>query len=183
LSVRAARDAYFAASGFDIAGYAERWVVLRVAGFPVWALPNVAARRRAVPLHDLHHVATGYDASWVGEAEISAFELGAGCGDYWFARIINLAGIWIGALFAPRRLLFAYARGRASGSLYIRGGAEELLDRDLDQLRAALALDRPAPQPVLGDVFRLGALLFAAPLLAGAALAKVALFWLRARPS
>ncbi|HEY6338827.1 MAG TPA: hypothetical protein VIW68_10060 [Candidatus Sulfotelmatobacter sp.] len=32
------------------------------------------------PLHDLHHVATGYDASFIGEAEISTFELRSGWG-------------------------------------------------------------------------------------------------------
>jgi hypothetical protein len=38
-------------------------------------LPNSDARRKAVVLHDLHHVATGYKTDWTGEAEISAREI------------------------------------------------------------------------------------------------------------
>ena len=42
----------------------------------VYDLPNPGF----LPWHDLHHVATGYGTGLIGEAEISAYELRAGCG-------------------------------------------------------------------------------------------------------
>jgi hypothetical protein len=36
----------------------------------------------ALPPHDLHHVATGFDTTLVGEAEIGAWELASGCRHY-----------------------------------------------------------------------------------------------------
>src|SRR5688572_6968609 len=64
-SVRDARTAYFLANGFSDAGYRDAWVHLKVLGIPV-AFPNTRSRKRAVPLHDLHHVATGYSTTLIG---------------------------------------------------------------------------------------------------------------------
>jgi len=72
-----ARQRYFADNGFSDAGYSDRWVKLSIGPLP-FVMPNLPSRRRAIPLHDLHHVATGYDTTVRGEAEISAWELGAG---------------------------------------------------------------------------------------------------------
>ena len=44
--------------------------------------PNTDSRKRAVPLHDLHHILTGYKTDWMGEAEIGAWELRAGCNSF-----------------------------------------------------------------------------------------------------
>jgi hypothetical protein len=68
--VRQARAEYFRANGFgDDGGYDARWVKVKLGAVPLW-FPNTDARRRAVRLHDLHHLATGYETSLVGEAEI-----------------------------------------------------------------------------------------------------------------
>src|SRR5262245_66055231 len=83
-TVARGRDEYPAANGFSLADYDKRWVRIQVGPVPLF-FPNTGARRKAVPLHDLHHVATGYATDWRGEAEISAWELGAGCGRYWAA--------------------------------------------------------------------------------------------------
>ena len=71
MSVRDARDKYFADNGFGDGGYHDRWVRFKIGPLPV-AIPNTASRKRAVRLHDLHHVATGYDTDLRGEAEIEA---------------------------------------------------------------------------------------------------------------
>ncbi len=81
-------------------------------------------------LHDLHHVLTGYAADWTGEAEIGAWELGAGCGAHYAAWILNVAALQYGFFIAPRRVLAAMARGRRSKSLY---SAAELDDSALDE--------------------------------------------------
>lgn len=142
-TVRDARARYFADNGFSEAGYTDRWVKLRLGPIP-FAFPNTAARRRAIPLHDLHHVATGYSTTFVGEAEIGAWEIGGGCGDYWAAWALNISAFAVGLLLAPRRVYRAFVRGRRSKTLYHGGWRPGLLDRSVDELRAELEVDRPA---------------------------------------
>ena len=69
-TLREARAVYFGEN--DIApdgGYDDRWVIIKVGSFPVFAFPHTEGRKRDVPLHDLHHVLTGYDTTILGEAE------------------------------------------------------------------------------------------------------------------
>lgn len=62
-------------------GLDEKWVTVRVGPVPL-CLPNTVSRRRATPFHDLNHVVSGYEHDAIGEAEISAWELGSGCKRY-----------------------------------------------------------------------------------------------------
>ncbi|HEY8146841.1 MAG TPA: hypothetical protein VIG06_29375 [Kofleriaceae bacterium] len=140
-TVREARDRYFRDNGFSEASYTARWVKLKMGPIPL-AFPNTAARRRAVPLHDLHHVATGYATSWTGEAEISAWELAAGCGRYWAAWGLDIGGALVGLLIAPRRTWRAFRRGRRCRSLYRAELTGDLLDMPVAELRARLGTDR-----------------------------------------
>jgi hypothetical protein len=138
-TVRAARQRYFEANGFSDASYSDRWVKIKIGPLPV-AFPNTATRRRAIPLHDLHHVATGYDTSFVGEAEISAFEIGGGCTNHWAAWVLNLSGLGYGLGLAPRRTYRAFVRGRHAQNLYRGGWRDELLDETVGELRARMQL-------------------------------------------
>lgn len=45
----------------------------------------------------------------VGEFEISAWEIGAGCGDFHAAWVLNLSGMTGGLLTAPVRMVLATA--------------------------------------------------------------------------
>jgi hypothetical protein len=139
MTVGEAREAYFRDNGFTLAGYTDKWVKLKLGPIP-FAFPNAPARQAAVKLHDLHHVATGYATTWTGEAEIGAWEIGAGCGRYWAAWLLNLGAMGVGMVHAPRRVLRAFARGRRSKSLYDRGFSDELLQWTVRDLRAHLAL-------------------------------------------
>jgi hypothetical protein len=95
---------------------------------------------RAVRYHDLHHVLTGYDTNAIGEFEIAAWELGAGCKGFVAAWQLNLGGLFAGLLSAPRRTVRAFFRGRRSESLYGRP-FEELLDREVGELRREMRVD------------------------------------------
>ena len=53
----------------------DKWALVRVGPVPV-GIPNVAARRRATPIHDLNHLVSGYGHDAMGEAENAAWELG-----------------------------------------------------------------------------------------------------------
>ncbi|HEY0160476.1 MAG TPA: hypothetical protein VGF28_24525 [Thermoanaerobaculia bacterium] len=141
LTLREARDAYFARSGFaPDGGYDDRWVFLKAGGITVFAFPNTAARVAAVRLHDLHHILTEFDTTWAGEAEIAAWELAAGCGRYYAAWLLNLGAAAIGLCITPRRVLRAFARGRRSDALYTSRFSEELLDDTVGATRRRLRL-------------------------------------------
>jgi len=140
-TVRAARDQYFRENGLSEAGYSASWVRLKLGPIPL-AFPNTRARQRAVPLHDLHHLATGYATTWTGEAEIAAWELAAGCGRYWAAWGLNLGAAMVGVFIAPRRTWRAFRRGRQCRSLYRAAYQDELLDISVADLRRRLGTDR-----------------------------------------
>jgi hypothetical protein len=132
--------------------------------------PNTEARRRAVKLHDLHHVLTGYAADWTGEAEIAAWELGAGCGAHGAAWVLNTLALQYGVWIAPRRVLAAMARGRRSRSLYEHRELDEaMLVETIAQARSRLGIEpaprpQPADVPVLSAFWTLGLALWAGPL-------------------
>ncbi len=152
LSLRDARERYFRANDFDAGGYTARWVKLQAGPLPL-RFPNRPGRVRAVKLHDLHHVATGYDTSWTGEAEIGAWEIAAGCADHWWAWWLNLGAFAVGLVIAPRRTFRAFVRGRHGTSLYRAEGEfrDELLDWTVGELRQRLALQGPAPRATPAD--------------------------------
>jgi hypothetical protein len=143
-SVRAARDQYFAANGFSDAGYGDSWVKIGQLGPIPLGFPNTASRKRAIPLHDLHHVATGYTTSWVGECEIGAWEIAGGCTDHWAAWVLNALGFGYGLVLAPRRIYRAFMRGRRSRTLYHQGWDESLLDLSVGELKRRLRVDSAA---------------------------------------
>ena len=95
-SLRDARARYFHDNAFgDDGGYAAKWVKLQLGPVP-FAIPNSAARVRALKFHDLHHVVTGYATNVVGEAEIGAWEIGSGCAGFVAAWILNLYAMVLG---------------------------------------------------------------------------------------
>jgi hypothetical protein len=142
LTARDGRSLYFESGGIPAdGGYSGAWVKLMVGPIPL-GFPNSEARRRAVKLHDLHHVLTGYGTTWTGEAEISAWEIASGCGPYTAAWVINLGGLFIGLLVNPRRTRRAFLRGRGARNLYHgEPFSEALLDEKLGDIRARLAFD------------------------------------------
>lgn len=54
-----ARDKFLAARGFRVADYAAPTFTIGVLGLSL-KFPNPRARKCAVPLHDLHHILTGF---------------------------------------------------------------------------------------------------------------------------
>src|SRR5690349_999095 len=94
---------YFDDNGFgEDGGYGAAWVDFMLGPIP-FPFPNTDPRRRAVRYHDLHHIVTGYRTDFLGELEISAWEIGSGCRDFVAAWQLNLGGMGGGVLFCPRR--------------------------------------------------------------------------------
>jgi len=140
LTLGEARALYFERAGFDERSYTDRWVALRVFGRPLLGFPNTRARVRAVRLHDLHHVLTGYDTSWAGEGEIGAWELASNCRDHYAAWWLNFSAALIGLCIAPRRVVAAFRRGRRERNLYDTAFSEALLAERVGSLRARLGI-------------------------------------------
>lgn len=143
LSLREARAQYFDRNQLDKGGYTDRWVVLRIGSVPVGAVPNTAQRVRSVRLHDLHHVITGYDTTWTGEAEIAAWELASGCADHLAAWFFNSLAFAIGCFISPRALLAATRRGRCESNLYSGEWQESFLEQGVGEMRAKLGIRDP----------------------------------------
>lgn len=173
----AARDRYFLANDFGAdGGYSDKWVDLKVGPLHL-PFPNTAARVKAVGVHDLHHLVTGYQTDLRGEAEISAWELGAGCKRLAVAWFLDLAAMPMGAVLAPKRLFKAYVRGRRSDTLYGRP-YQPLLTQTVGQVRTLTGLAKADADPrpaTVGERALFGVTLAAGAVAATAALGIIAL--------
>jgi len=169
--VRDARDQYYATNGFSATGHIDSWVKLKLGPIPV-VFPNTASRKRAIRLHDLHHVATGYATTLIGEGEIAAWEIAGSCTDHWAAWVLNAGGFGYGLVFAPRRIYRAFMRGRKSRNLYHRGWDDSLLDLTVAELRTRLGLEGELRPTTWRDrlAFAGWAALLQLPLVAGIAI-------------
>ncbi|HEY0078777.1 MAG TPA: hypothetical protein VGB73_09040 [Pyrinomonadaceae bacterium] len=140
-----ARSLYFDLFGFKNGGYDDAWVVVKVWRFPI-VFPNTKGRLRAVKLHDLHHVLTEYDANWMGETEIGAWEVATGLRKHYQGWLLDLLAFAIGLVINPRGVYRAFMRGRQSSNLYDMEFTEEFLSNRVGEIRRQLRLDRePAP--------------------------------------
>ena len=168
-TMREARELYFRVNQFgENGGYDDRWVDFKLGPLSL-PFPNTPARVRAVRFHDLHHVLTGYDTDPIGEFEISAWEIAAGCKGYVAAWQLNLGGMFAGFVVSPRRIVRAFLRGRHSETLYDRD-LDELLGSTVALTRESMGVERATPPMGFGD-----ALLFALALIAGLTTAIVTL--------
>ena len=139
-TLREARARYFRENGFEEdGGHADRWVRIKLGPVPL-SFPNTRGRRVALLPHDLHHVATGYATTLVGEAEIGAWELASGCRTYYAAWVLNLGAVVIGLFLAPGRVLAAFRRGRRCTNLYHLGVDTGWPDETVEALRRRLGL-------------------------------------------
>lgn len=151
LTMREARAQYFEDNDFgDDGGYGSPWVDFKIGPIP-FPFPNTPMRVKAVRYHDLHHVLTGYATDFSGEMEISAWEVGAGCGRFPVAWQLNLSGMLGGLFSVPRRSFRAFVRGRRSRSLYGRDLAR-LLDMTVAEAQQELSVPDGAPRATMADI-------------------------------
>lgn len=149
-----ARAAYFADYGFGAdGGYDAPTVRVKLGPIPI-ELPNINARKQALPYHDAHHIVTAYpptsanakigSEAWHGEAEVAAWETGTGWIGlrYWEPWVINSYAIVIGLAVCRRKTFRAYLRGRRSTTLYDQPLDERLQRETLGAIRERLGLKR-----------------------------------------
>ena len=139
MCLKEARDLFLAANHLSVDGYAAPTFTIGVFGLPL-KLPNTAARKRAVPLHDLHHVLTGYKTDWLGEAEIGAWELRAGCNSF-ITYFLNGGGVFIGLFLSPGRVWQAFRAAKGQHTLYLDSlPYERLLQMSIAEVRQRLCI-------------------------------------------
>ena len=152
LSLGDARRIYFADNDFGSdGGYGKKWVELKLLGTTLF-FPNTKGRVRAVKLHDLDHVITGYETNLAGEVEISGFEIGTGCGSHSAAWMLNLQTMFVGLFINPVRMFRAFRRGRRSRTLYDREFDESLLAQTVGELRERQQLCEGSPEIGAADL-------------------------------
>lgn len=141
-------------------GHSSATVRMNIIKGVYFFIPNFDARRNAVMWHDIHHLLTGYSAAtFLGECEISAWEIGSGCKKYWAAFLIDTSGVMLGYYISPRKILQAYARGKRTRNLYHDlYPVEKVLDTPIGDLRKWLLLDKFPKETAatFGDVISLG---------------------------
>jgi len=137
--LREARDQFLAQNGFRVEDYSAPTYTLKVGSVPI-KLPNTKAHQWATPLHDLHHVLTGYRTDWIGEAEMAAWELRAGCTTlvvYW----LDLGGVLIGLFLSPARVWQAFRAAKGGRTLYRDSlSCESALQMTVGEIRARLGI-------------------------------------------
>lgn len=139
MTVRDALHSYLAENGFDTAAYTADTFEIEPFG-RTYSFPNSADRKKAIPLHDLHHVATGYGTNLVGEAEVGMWELRAGCRTP-VVYLLNTIAMSGGLFLAPLRMWRTFRDARRSLSLYRQPHEyEELLNLTLGELRARMGI-------------------------------------------
>jgi hypothetical protein len=133
-----ARDLFLAWNGFSPASYTAPTYTINLLGLPL-KLPNTKAHQWATPLHDLHHLLTGYQTDWLGEAEMAAWELRAGCKTlvvYW----LNLSGVLIGLFLSPARVWRAFRAGSGGRTLYRHPKLHEVMQMTVGEVRSSLGI-------------------------------------------
>lgn len=134
-TVREAFERYLAINGFSTATYTAPTVDIPIGPLTV-PLPNTKGRQAIVRWHDLHHVVTGYGTDLVGEAEIGAWELRAGCTSL-AAYVYNGMAAATGLVIAPLRTLRAFRDAAGCTTLYrLELDFDEALARSVGELRA-----------------------------------------------
>lgn len=131
---------YHAENGFEGDAMVAETIQVSVLGLPAVDMPNPKFQRHLLAKHDLHHVLTGYGTDLRGEAEMGAFELGAGS-LHWFVWLNNLGALFLGVL-CPWRTTRAFVRGLTARSLYLDDTPyQALLAMPVDELRARLRIE------------------------------------------
>lgn len=112
-------------------------------------LPNPPARQKAVFIHDVNHLLTGYNAVFSdGEMKIAAYEVGTGCDRVWAAWLLNLWLMAVAALARPKTAFQAFVRGSQAVSLYrLAPDRSTLRAMSVGDVRRLIQLDEHAMTP------------------------------------
>lgn len=152
LTIRQALNQFFKEHNLgEEGGLHKNWAWLRLGKFYI-PFPNTKSRKKALVFHDIHHLVTGYQSDWKGEAQISAWEISSGCGDYIAAWVLDIWGFFIGLVFFPRATFRAFIRGRRTLNLYKHQYLpESLMSMSIAEIQVLLKLNTLSPEPATAN--------------------------------
>jgi hypothetical protein len=134
VNIKQALRKFYEDSGFEVETGKRPTFVDVFVGCLLIPLPNIETRRRYIKYHDLHHVITGFNATQVGEGEVSAWELGTGSFLHPVLMFMNLIAISTALAVAPVRVFKAYLLGCKSRNLYCPKVRKRIDSGELDNI-------------------------------------------------
>jgi hypothetical protein len=142
LTVKQGLEKYFKRYNLGNGGYNDKFFKIKIFGSLKLKLPNIQNRIEAVKFHDIHHVLNEYKTGLKGEAEIGAWEIGAGLGKYYSGWLLDLGAVFYGIPLWPKMTFNAFIKGRHSKSLYKDFAYDEkLLNLRVGELRNILGIN------------------------------------------
>ncbi len=108
---KAVQDFYHTNNFGEDGGVNEKYAWIKF-GFISLPIPNSESRKRNVYLHDVNHIATGFDTTWKGESAVSAWEIASGGWQRsYFLWFLALWARGLGVLFYPTNVLKSFRQG------------------------------------------------------------------------
>lgn len=116
----------------------QKWFYLNFSFFKM-KFPNPKWRKKVLHIHDIHHLLTGKNTSWKGEAYITGWEIAT---HLWLKFPVGIF-IWLATsytlIFKPLSLFNGFKEGlKYKGPITINKSKDEFLEMDLDELNKEL---------------------------------------------
>lgn len=140
MNVEHALNDFYNQHGYGLeGGINKKWDMIKF-GPVALPLPNLESRRKNIYLHDISHLVTGYDVSWVGESAVSSWEIATGgWGRLYFPWWLTLWAMAVGVMLYPRQSYRAFQAGlRMKNALTGGLTKKEMYGLKLDELRLRL---------------------------------------------
>ena len=146
MNVQHALDDFYDQHGYGReGGIDKKWDMIK---FGPVALPllNLESRRKNIFMHDIHHLVTGYDTTWLGEGSVCSWEIATGGWKHlYFPWLLTLWAMAVGVMLYPRASYRAFQAGLLMDNA-LTGGLSKpaMYVLTLDELRERLRRDVPA---------------------------------------
>jgi hypothetical protein len=113
-------------------GVSETFNEARIGSFS-FRYPNFDGR--ALLLHDINHLLTGYPTNWIGECQVSAWELASG-GRKGYPRtwIYPISLVMLGLLICPVKTYKAFLAGKGKTNPFILSATVNVLEMSREEL-------------------------------------------------
>lgn len=146
MTVEQALNDFYNQHGYgEEGGINKKWDLIKF-GPVAFPLPNLESRRKNIYLHDISHLVTGYDTTWLGESAVSSWEVATGgWGRLYFPWLLTLWAMAVGVMLYPRHSYKAFQVGLHMNNALTGGlSKKEMYSLNLDELRHRLHRAEPA---------------------------------------
>ncbi|MEZ0608881.1 hypothetical protein ACAW74_10220 [Fibrella sp. WM1] len=140
MNIEQALNNFYGQHGYgEEGGINKKWDMIKFGPIAL-PLPNLESRRTNIYLHDISHLVTGYDVSWVGESSVSSWEIATGgWGRLYFPWLLTLWAMAVGVMLYPRHSYRAFQAGlHMKNAFTSRLAKQEMYKLSLDELRLRL---------------------------------------------